>query len=169
MRRAPKLLPPPRIQLERDPLATIAGSAAPVVLEGRYRLLMRALWDLRNSRGTRRGLGLGSAAVKLDTVRPAGGMEGHAEDECQRSGERREVQEPPHSPRSARSPGLPPRFREQVGQIECDSVVRRSMVSRLPCVGRTHSPSIHTRSHQAQAGMRSPDSDACQILVRITL
>ena len=40
MRQAPTLLPP-RIQLERDPLATIAVSAAPVVLEGRYRLLIR--------------------------------------------------------------------------------------------------------------------------------
>jgi hypothetical protein len=28
----------------------IAVSAAPVVLEGRYRLLMRALWELRHSR-----------------------------------------------------------------------------------------------------------------------
>ncbi|MGZ4413791.1 MAG: hypothetical protein ACXVRZ_05365, partial [Gaiellaceae bacterium] len=64
MRQVPKLLPP-RVQLERDPLATIAVSAAPVVLEGRYRLLMRALWELRHSRGTRLGLGLGSAAVML--------------------------------------------------------------------------------------------------------
>ena len=61
---SPDLLPPD-IQLERDPLATIAVSAAPVVLEGRYRLLMRALWELRHSRRTRWGLGLGSAAVML--------------------------------------------------------------------------------------------------------
>jgi hypothetical protein len=53
------------IQPERDPLATIAVSAAPVVLEGRYRLLMRALWELRHSRRTRWGLGLGSAAFML--------------------------------------------------------------------------------------------------------
>ena len=44
MRKAPTLLAP-RMQLERDPLATIAISAAPVVLEGRYRVLMRALWQ----------------------------------------------------------------------------------------------------------------------------
>jgi hypothetical protein len=36
MRQTPTLLPSD-IQLERDPLATIAVSAAPVVLEGRYR------------------------------------------------------------------------------------------------------------------------------------
>ena len=42
-------------QPARDPLATIAVSAAPVVLEGRYRLLMRALWQLRHSRRTRWG------------------------------------------------------------------------------------------------------------------
>jgi hypothetical protein len=58
-------LPPPSIQLERDPLATIGVSAAPVVLEGRYRLLMRALWQLRHSRRTRWGVGLGSAAFML--------------------------------------------------------------------------------------------------------
>jgi hypothetical protein len=39
MRQTPTL----DIQRERDPLATIAVSAASVVLEGRYRLLMRAL------------------------------------------------------------------------------------------------------------------------------
>src|ERR1044071_5862357 len=53
------------IQPERDPLATIAVSAAPVVLEGRYRLLMRSLWQLRHSRRTRWGVGLGSAALML--------------------------------------------------------------------------------------------------------
>jgi hypothetical protein len=36
MRRTPTL----DIQPERDPLATIAVAAGPVVLEGRYRLLM---------------------------------------------------------------------------------------------------------------------------------
>jgi uncharacterized membrane protein YbhN (UPF0104 family) len=61
MRQTPTL----EIQPERDPLATIAVSAAPVVLEGRYRLLMRALWQLRHSRRTRWGLGLGSAAVMV--------------------------------------------------------------------------------------------------------
>jgi len=64
MKQPPTLLPP-RVQLERDPLATIAVTAAPVVLEGRYRLLMRALWELRHSRRTRWGVGLGSAAVML--------------------------------------------------------------------------------------------------------
>ena len=64
MRRAPAFLPPD-LQSERDPLAKIAVSAAPVVLEGRYRLLIRALWQLRHSRRTRWGLGVGSSAVML--------------------------------------------------------------------------------------------------------
>jgi len=42
--------PPPGAGLDRDPLAAIAVSAAPIVLEGRYRLLVRALWRLRRSR-----------------------------------------------------------------------------------------------------------------------
>jgi uncharacterized membrane protein YbhN (UPF0104 family) len=58
-------LRPPDIQPELDPLARIAASAAPVVLEGRYRLLLRALWQLRHSRRTRWGLGLGSVAIML--------------------------------------------------------------------------------------------------------
>jgi hypothetical protein len=45
MTAAPNPLPP-HARVERDPLATIAVSAAPVVLEGRYRLLIRALWEL---------------------------------------------------------------------------------------------------------------------------
>src|SRR4029450_10984222 len=53
------------IQPERDPLATIAASAAPVVLEGRYRLLIRALWQLRHSPRTRVGLGPGAGPVIL--------------------------------------------------------------------------------------------------------
>ena len=64
MRRTPTL-PAPVAQLDRDPVARIAVTAAPVVLEGRYRLLMRALWELRHSRRTRWGLGLGSAAFML--------------------------------------------------------------------------------------------------------
>src|SRR5512132_932074 len=64
MRQTPMLLPPV-IQLERDPLARIAVSAAPVVLEGRYRLLVRALWQLRHSRRTRWGVGFASGAVML--------------------------------------------------------------------------------------------------------
>src|SRR6266545_5038745 len=64
MRRT-RTLPAPVAQLDRDPVARIAVAAAPVVLEGRYRLLMRALWELRHSRRTRWGLGLGSAAFML--------------------------------------------------------------------------------------------------------
>jgi uncharacterized membrane protein YbhN (UPF0104 family) len=64
MRQAPTLVPPD-VQLERDPLATLAVSAAPIVLEGRYRLLLRALWQLRHSQRTRWGVGLGSAAVTV--------------------------------------------------------------------------------------------------------
>ncbi len=64
MRQTPRL-PPPDVQLERDPLATLAASAAPVVLEGRYRLLLRALWQLRHSRRTRWGSALGSVAVMV--------------------------------------------------------------------------------------------------------
>jgi hypothetical protein len=54
------------IQPEQDPLATIAASAAPVLLERRYRLLIRALWQLRHSRRTRWGVDLGSGAVSSD-------------------------------------------------------------------------------------------------------
>src|SRR5580765_5257808 len=64
MRQAPTLLPQ-HVQPERDPLVTIAVSAAPVVLEGRYRLLIRSLWELRHSRRTRWGVGLGSAVFML--------------------------------------------------------------------------------------------------------
>jgi uncharacterized membrane protein YbhN (UPF0104 family) len=64
MKRTPTLLTPdPR--LERDPLAKIAVSAAPVVLERRYRLLMQALWELRHSRRTHWGFAAGSVAVML--------------------------------------------------------------------------------------------------------
>jgi uncharacterized membrane protein YbhN (UPF0104 family) len=63
--RRPPTLPPPEIRPERDPLATIAVSAAPVVLEGRYRLLMQALWQLRHSKRTRWGIGAGSGALML--------------------------------------------------------------------------------------------------------
>jgi uncharacterized membrane protein YbhN (UPF0104 family) len=57
------LTPDPR--LERDPLAKIAVSAAPVVLERRYRLLMQTLWELRHSRRTHWGFAAGSIAVML--------------------------------------------------------------------------------------------------------
>ncbi len=61
---APTLLPSD-VQLERDPLATLAVSAAPLVLEGRYRLLLRALWQLRHSRRTRWGVAVVSIAVMV--------------------------------------------------------------------------------------------------------
>src|SRR5580765_5500567 len=64
MRRTPTLLPP-EMRLERDPLVKIAVSAAPVVLEGRYRLLMQALWEIRHSRRTRWGFADRSIAVML--------------------------------------------------------------------------------------------------------
>ena len=56
---------PPLLQPGRDPLATVAVSAAPIALEGRYRLLIRALWQLRHSRKTRWGIGLGSGALMV--------------------------------------------------------------------------------------------------------
>jgi len=49
----------------RDPLAAIAVSAAPLVLDARYRLLVRALVRLRHSRRGRWTLAAGSAAVAL--------------------------------------------------------------------------------------------------------
>ena len=51
----------------RDPLAVIAVSAAPIVLEGRYRLLVGALIRLRRSRRGRwaAGVGYGAIAVAL--------------------------------------------------------------------------------------------------------
>ena len=58
-------LTPPRDPLNRDPLALIAVSAAPIVLEGRYRLLVGALVRLRRSRRGRWALGVGYGAVAL--------------------------------------------------------------------------------------------------------
>jgi uncharacterized membrane protein YbhN (UPF0104 family) len=49
----------------RDPLTAIAASAGPIVLEGRYRLLVRALWRLRRSRGGRWGFAVGYGAVAV--------------------------------------------------------------------------------------------------------
>jgi hypothetical protein len=56
--------------LRRDPLAAVAVSAAPIVLEGRYRLLVGALVRLRRSRGGRWGVGVtyGVLAVVLAAV-----------------------------------------------------------------------------------------------------
>ena len=47
----------------RDPLTVIAVPLAPVVLEGRYRLLVGALWRLGRSRWGRWALAAGSGAV----------------------------------------------------------------------------------------------------------
>jgi len=57
---------PPRVR-PRDPLSVIAVSAAPIVLEGRYRLLLGALVRLRRSRRGRwaAGVGYGAIAVAL--------------------------------------------------------------------------------------------------------
>jgi Lysylphosphatidylglycerol synthase TM region len=58
-------LPPQRNR--KDPLAVIAVSAAPIVLEGRYRLLLGALIRLRRSRKGRwvAGIGYGVIAIAL--------------------------------------------------------------------------------------------------------
>ena len=55
----------PGAGLERDPLAVIAVSAAPIVLEGRYRLLVGALWRLRRSRSGHWAFVAGWGAVAL--------------------------------------------------------------------------------------------------------
>jgi uncharacterized membrane protein YbhN (UPF0104 family) len=49
----------------RDPLAAIAVSAAPIALEGRYRLLVGALVRLRRSRRGRWALAAGSGALAI--------------------------------------------------------------------------------------------------------
>jgi hypothetical protein len=59
----PPTLLPPRDPLDRGPLALIAVSAAPIVLEGRYRLLVGALVRLRRSRRGRWALAAGYSAV----------------------------------------------------------------------------------------------------------
>ncbi len=64
MTQSPTLLPP-RDPLDRDPLAVIAVSAAPIVLEGRYRLLVGALARLRRSGGGRWAFGAGYGAVAI--------------------------------------------------------------------------------------------------------
>lgn len=60
-------LPSDRAARSRDPLAAVAVSAAPIVLEGRYRLLVGALVRLRRSRRGRWALGgaYGGLAVAL--------------------------------------------------------------------------------------------------------
>lgn len=58
----PELRPPGHL---KDPLTVIAVSAAPIVLEGRYRLLLGALVRLRRSRRGRWALGLGYGVIAL--------------------------------------------------------------------------------------------------------
>ena len=48
-----------------DPLAVIAASAAPIVLEGRYRLLVGALFDLRRSRRGRWAVGVAYGVIAI--------------------------------------------------------------------------------------------------------
>src|ERR1043165_5367404 len=59
--------PPDRAPYARDALAAVAVSAAPIVLEGRYRLLVGALVRLRRSRRGRWAIGVsyGVLAVAL--------------------------------------------------------------------------------------------------------
>ena len=56
---------PPAARLEQDPLVVIAVSAVPIVLEGRYRLLLGALWRLRRSRRGGWALAAGSGAFAI--------------------------------------------------------------------------------------------------------
>jgi uncharacterized membrane protein YbhN (UPF0104 family) len=54
--------PLPGARLQRDPLAAIAVPLAPIVLEGRYRVLVGALWRFGRSRRGRWALAAGSGA-----------------------------------------------------------------------------------------------------------
>ena len=56
---------PPATRLQRDPLAVIAVPLAPIVLEGRYRLLVGALWRLGRSKRGQWVLAAGSGALVL--------------------------------------------------------------------------------------------------------
>src|SRR5881392_3498557 len=56
---------PPGARLHRDPLAVIAVPLAPIVLEGRYRLLVGALWRLGRSRRGQWVLAAGSGALVI--------------------------------------------------------------------------------------------------------
>jgi hypothetical protein len=64
MTRTP-ILTPLHDPTNRDPLTVIAVSAAPVVLEGRYRLLVTALKRVRRSRRGRWGLAVGYGGVAI--------------------------------------------------------------------------------------------------------
>lgn len=67
MTEVPKPLPP-RIESLRDPLVVIAEVAAPIVLEGRYRLLLGAFVRLRRSREGRWTFAIGSVAFVIVLV-----------------------------------------------------------------------------------------------------
>lgn len=56
---------PPAARLQQDPLEIIAISAVPIVLEGRYRRLLEALWRVRRSPRSRWLLAAGSGALVL--------------------------------------------------------------------------------------------------------
>jgi uncharacterized membrane protein YbhN (UPF0104 family) len=56
---------PPSARLQRDPVAAIAVPLAPIVLEGRYRLLVGALWRLGRSERGKWLLAAGSGAFVL--------------------------------------------------------------------------------------------------------
>src|SRR5256885_11294234 len=56
---------PPGARLQRDPFAVIAVPLAPIVLEGRYRLLVGALWRLGRSRRGQWVLVAGSGALMV--------------------------------------------------------------------------------------------------------
>jgi uncharacterized membrane protein YbhN (UPF0104 family) len=62
MNEAPTPLPP-STRLQRDPLTAIAVPLAPIVLEGRYRVLVGALWRLGRSRPGQWALAAGSGAL----------------------------------------------------------------------------------------------------------
>jgi hypothetical protein len=62
MNAAPTPLPP-NARLQHDPLTAIAVPLAPIVLEGRYRLLVGALWRLGRSQRGQWVLAAGSGAV----------------------------------------------------------------------------------------------------------
>jgi uncharacterized membrane protein YbhN (UPF0104 family) len=57
--------PLPGDRLQRDPLAAIAAPLAPIVLDGRYRLLVGALWRFGRSRRGRWALAAGSGALVI--------------------------------------------------------------------------------------------------------
>src|SRR6266542_3530342 len=56
---------PPVARFQKDPLAVIAISAVPIVLEGRYRRLLAALWRIRRSPRGRWLLAAASGALAI--------------------------------------------------------------------------------------------------------